>query len=87
MHFGRDVLNAPDVDFEDLLSALSPSEVQALVDEMASDPDDKHLPPSVRNAYRCDKKSTGKLNRDRLINHINEEGSILKQLSSSMFSH
>ncbi len=63
-----------DADFEDLLQSLSATEVQSLVDEMASDPDDKHLPPSVRNAYRCDKESTGKLNRDSLINHINEEG-------------
>lgn len=74
MHFGRDVLSAPDVDLEDLLSALAPSEVQSLVDEMASDPDDKHLPASVRNSYRCSKEPTGPLNRDSLITHINEEG-------------
>ena len=74
MHFGRDVLNAPDGDVEDLLAGLSPEEVQALVDEMASDPDDKHLPASVRNSYRCNKAPTGALNRDSLINKINEEG-------------
>lgn len=74
MHFGRDVLSAPDVDLEDLLSALAPSEITQLVDEMASDPDDKHLPASVRNSYRCGKAPTGELNRDSLINHINEEG-------------
>lgn len=77
MHFGRDVLSAPDVDLEDLLSALAPSEVTALVDEMAADPDDKHLPASVRTAYRCSKEPTGTLNRDSLINHINEEGDSL----------
>jgi len=74
MHFGRDVLAAPDVDLEDLLSALAPSEVTQLVDEMAADPDDKHLPASVRTAYRCEKQPTGGLNRDSLINYINEEG-------------
>lgn len=74
MHFGRDVLSAPDVDLEDLLSALAPSEITQLVDEMASDPDDKHLPASVRNSYRCGKEPTGELNRDSLINHINQEG-------------
>ena len=26
-----------------------------LLDELASDPDDKHVPPSVRNSYRCEK--------------------------------
>ncbi len=74
MHFGRDVLSAPDVDLEDLLSALAPSEITQLVDEMAADPDDKHLPASVRTAYRCSKTPTGELNRDSLINHINQEG-------------
>merc|ERR1712226_894596 len=74
MHFGRDILDAPDVDLEDLLGALSPGEVEALVNEMAADPDDKHLPASVRTAYKCVKDPTGPLNRDSLINHINEEG-------------
>lgn len=74
MHFGRDVLSAPDVDLEDLLAALAPSEITQLVDEMAADPDDKHLPASVRTAYRCSKPPTGELNRDSLINHINQEG-------------
>lgn len=74
LHFGRDVLSAPDVDLEDLLNAMSPSEVNQLVDEMAADPDDKHLPASVRTAYRCGKQPTGPLNRDSLINHINDEG-------------
>merc|ERR1711981_1401615 len=61
-----------EVDLEDLLSVLSPEEVAALVDEMAADPDDKHMPASVRTAYRCEKDPTGDLNRDSLINHINE---------------
>merc|ERR1712223_1658349 len=60
------------VDLEDLLAVLSPEEVAALVDEMAADPDDKHMPASVRTAYRCEKEPTGELNRDSLINHINE---------------
>ena len=41
---------------------------------MAADPDDKHLPASVRTAYTCKKDPTGPLNRDSLINYINEEG-------------
>jgi len=41
---------------------------------MAADPDDKHLPASVRTSYKCTKQPTGPLNRDSLINHINEEG-------------
>jgi len=42
------------------------------VDEMAADPDDKHMPASARTAYRCEKEATGELNRDTLINYINE---------------
>ena len=74
MHFGRDAMAATDADLEDLMASLSPEELNSLVDEMASDPDDKHLPASVRNSYRCAKDPTGELNRDSLINHINQEG-------------
>ncbi|CAB4058337.1 TMOD [Lepeophtheirus salmonis] len=74
MHFGRDILSAPDVDLEDLLNALAPSEIDSLVNEMAADPDDKHLPASVRTAYHCKKQATGPLNRDSLITFINDEG-------------
>ena len=62
------------MDLEDLLHALSPEEVAHLVDEMAADPDDKHMPASARTAYRCEKEPTGELNRDTLINYINEIG-------------
>jgi len=74
MHFGRDAMAATDNDLEDLMASLTPEELTALVDEMASDPDDKHMPASVRNSYRCSKAPTGELNRDSLINHINQEG-------------
>merc|ERR1719466_526861 len=39
---------------------------------MAADPDDKHMPASVRTAYRCEKDPTGDLNHDSLINCIKE---------------
>eukprot|EP00088_Acartia_fossae_P028361 TRINITY_DN2915_c0_g1_i4.p1 TRINITY_DN2915_c0_g1~~TRINITY_DN2915_c0_g1_i4.p1 ORF type:complete len:345 (+),score=157.25 TRINITY_DN2915_c0_g1_i4:79-1113(+) len=61
-----------EVDLEELMASLSPAELQALVDEMAADPDDVHIPASVRTAYRCEKEPTGDLNRDSLINHIND---------------
>ena len=56
----------------DLLAALSVEELANLVDEMAADPDDKHMPASVKTAYRCEKDPTGDHNRDSLINCINE---------------
>ena len=34
---------------------LFSTKVVELLDELASDPDDKHVPPSVRNSYRCEK--------------------------------
>ena len=61
-----------EVDLEDLLAALSAEELANLVDKVAADPDDKHMPDSVRTAYRCEKDPTGDLNRDSLINCINE---------------
>ena len=42
------LLITDEVDLEDLLAALSPEEVSHLVDEMAADPDDKHMPASAR---------------------------------------
>lgn len=38
LHFGRDILDAPDIDIEELLGLLSPKDIQSLVDEMAADP-------------------------------------------------
>jgi len=61
-----------DEELEKLMAALSAEELSNLVDEMAADPDDKHMPASVRTAYRCEKEATGDLNRDSLINCINE---------------
>jgi len=61
-----------DAELEKLMAALSAEELSNLVDEMAADPDDKHMPASVRTAYRCEKEATGDLNRDSLINCINE---------------
>merc|ERR1712061_450127 len=59
--FTSAVLEPPNLDdLEDLLSQLNEDEV--------------HLPASVRNSYRCNKASTGELNRDSLIKHINDEG-------------
>merc|ERR1712183_363025 len=65
-------LRMADVELEALMAALSAEELSNLVDEMAADPDDKHMPASVRTAYRCEKDPTGDLNRDSLINCINE---------------
>ena len=53
-----------DVDIDELVDRLTPGEIQKLLEEF--DPDDPHLPPSERCAYRCDKLPTGPLNRKHL---------------------
>ena len=60
-------------DIKDLLACLSSTEVQQMLDELASDPDDKHVPASVRNAYKCSKKPTGPLDHTGLISYIKQE--------------
>lgn len=72
MMMGRD--GGTDDDLEALMAALTEEELGLIVDDMVSDPDDKHVPASLRNSYRCSKPPTGELNRDSLINHINQEG-------------
>ena len=47
------LLTSPKVDSTALM--LFSTKVVELLDELASDPDDKHVPPSVRNSYRCEK--------------------------------
>ena len=76
----------------DLPTSLSVEKLANLVDDMAAGPDDKHMPASVRIACRCEKDTTGDLNRDSLINCINEialntldaEEEILRPADSAM---
>lgn len=48
-----------EVDIDELVERLTPGEIEKLLEEF--DPDDPHLPPSERCAYKCDKLPTGKL--------------------------
>ena len=52
----------------DLLTSLSVEKLANLVDDMAAGSDNKHMAASVRIAYRCEKDTTGDLNRGSLIN-------------------
>jgi len=67
------VVDAPltDDEIDDLLSKLTSEEIEKLLEE--TDPDDKHVPPSARCTYHCDKVSTGPLNRKSLLNYIYEQ--------------
>jgi len=55
---------------DELLTQLSPEELEALAREV--DPDDRFLPPSQRVNYVCNKEATGPVDRKALIDHINK---------------
>eukprot|EP00094_Tigriopus_californicus_P010679 TCALIF_10298-PA protein Name:"Similar to TMOD1 Tropomodulin-1 (Homo sapiens)" AED:0.15 eAED:0.15 QI:0/0/0/0.66/0.5/0.66/3/0/357 len=60
-----------ELDIDELVERLTPGEIQRLLDEC--DPDDPHIPPSMRSNYKCEKSSTGPLNRKALMDFINEQ--------------
>ncbi|XP_057325463.1 tropomodulin isoform X2 [Microplitis mediator] len=69
--YGKDLSEYDDVDVDELLSQLTPEEINILAKEV--DPDDSFMPPSQRCSYECDKTPTGPLNRKKLIEHINKQ--------------
>ncbi|XP_018015652.1 tropomodulin isoform X3 [Hyalella azteca] len=69
--FGKDLTEYDEVDVDALLEQLSPEELELLAGDV--DPDDSLVPPSERCGYKCEKESTGPLDRKQLIDHINEQ--------------
>ncbi|XP_050542077.1 tropomodulin isoform X4 [Daktulosphaira vitifoliae] len=69
--YGKNLSEYEELDVEQLLSQLSPEEINILSKEV--DPDDNLLPPSERCSYECNKEATGPLNRKKLIEHINKQ--------------
>ncbi|XP_021967405.1 tropomodulin isoform X4 [Folsomia candida] len=68
--YGKDLSEYEKMDVDELLSQLTPEELDILSREV--DPDDELLPPDQRTSYMCDKNPTGPLNRKQLIDHINK---------------
>jgi len=60
-----------ELDIDELVERLTPGEIQKLLDEC--DPDDPHIPPSLRSNYKCAKEDTGPLNRKHLLEFINDQ--------------
>jgi len=60
-----------ELDIDELVERLTPGEIQKLLDEC--DPDDPHIPPSLRSNYKCEKEDTGPLNRKHLMDFINDQ--------------
>ncbi len=77
MHIGslRDPKPDPqglhELDIDELVERLTPGEIQRLLDEC--DPDDPHIPPSMRSNYKCDKQATGPFDKKKLLDFINEQ--------------
>jgi len=67
------VAEAPltDEEIDLLLTQLTSEEIEKLLED--TDPDDKHMPPSARCTYHCDKAPTGPLNRKGLLKYIYDQ--------------
>jgi len=62
-----------DEEIDHLLANLSSDEIEKLLEDVESNPDDTFLPPSARCTYHCDKKPTGPYNRKKLLNYIYDQ--------------
>ena len=62
-----------DAEIDLLLANLSSDEIEKLLEDVESNPDDPHLPPSARCTYHCKKKPTGPYNRKKLLKYIYDE--------------
>merc|ERR1712165_302043 len=62
-----------DDEIDHLLANLSSDEIEKLLEDVESNPDDTFLPPSARCTYHCDKKPTGPYNRKKLLNYIYDQ--------------
>lgn len=68
----RDLAEVDLGDIEELLSKLTPEEIELLNNEV--DPDDSYLPASERCKDQTKKKPTGPYSRDHLIKFLEEQG-------------
>lgn len=66
----QDMRRYADMDIDELLSQLSPREIEQL--SLMVDPDDSMIPPSERCNYRTNKEPTGPLNRQKLLKFLEQ---------------
>ena len=91
VHMGVKYDPLTELDIDELVDRLTPGEIQKLLDEC--DPDDPSMPPSMRCKYTCEKKDTGPLDKQKLLDFINEQGGsgdpidtlVLKQISGPLY--
>jgi len=60
-----------EMDVDEIVDQLTPGEIQSLLDEC--DPDDPHIPPSMRCNYKCDKTPEAPLDKQKLQDFLNDQ--------------
>lgn len=60
-----------ELDVDEIVDQLTPGEIQSLLDEC--DPDDPHIPPSLRCNYKCDKTPQAPLDKQKLQDFLNDQ--------------
>ena len=66
--YGKDLSEYANIPIEDLLNQLTEEELEQLSNEV--DPDDPHVPPSMRCKEQTKKSATGPLDRQRLLSYL-----------------
>ena len=66
--YGKDLKEYDNLPLEDLLNELTEAELEELSNEV--DPDDSHIPPSMRCRDQTKKAPTGPLNRKKLLEFL-----------------
>lgn len=66
--FGKDLSEYANIPIEDLLNQLTEEELEQLNNDV--DPDDPHIPPSMRCREQTKKSATGPLDRQKLLSYL-----------------
>ncbi|KAI1280710.1 Tropomodulin [Halotydeus destructor] len=71
--YGKDLSEYANIPIEDLLNQLTEAELEELTNEV--DPDDPHIPPSMRCKEQTKKGNTGPLDRAKLLTFLRKYAS------------
>ena len=66
--FGKDLSEYANIPIEDILNQLTEEELEQLSNDV--DPDDPHIPPSMRCKEQTKKTATGPLDRQKLLSYL-----------------
>lgn len=80
--YRRQVSEDPDID--NLLSTLSPEEMEELEKELDASDTDGSLPVGLRQRDQTDKQPSGKYNREAMLNYCEKESKKLIQREQSL---